>query len=220
VITASSAAPRGAQRADQALAENPLAAEGIERIGRTRPVLDAGIDEFLLEDGFDHEAGLGLKRRQRAAQEIPRAAGPGRAVQLLQVGEVEMLGRALVEGHLHGGFRVRHHHEVARGAEGGRQDRAEGRDHDVGGGEPHALPQPALQLRGRKALAAHEAGQIANAHEDQFFLLHPCVPALLWGDDEAFGGRRKVPARAGLSFASPTQDEAQSVTPQALELPP
>jgi hypothetical protein len=164
--------PGGAQRRHISFAEIALAAPRVERVGRARPVLDAGIDEFLLKRGEEGEARLFLQRGQSAPQEIPRAAFPMLPVQRHDVGEVEALGGILAELHLDLGARVRPQHQVALGAERRLVDRAERRHHDVAVGEPDPVAQPRRQIAQRKPLAAHQAGEVANADEDQRFALH------------------------------------------------
>ena len=78
---------------DERLAKDALAAIGIEAIGRGRQLIDAAIHEFLLESGKELQAGDVLQRRQRPAQEIARAAGPGPPIGLADIAQEEMLGR-------------------------------------------------------------------------------------------------------------------------------
>ena len=67
-----------------------------------------------------------------------------------------------------------------RGAERGVEDRSEGGLHQVGVGPADALAAARFDLARREALAAHVAGDVAGADEDQFLAQH--VPLLLNGD--------------------------------------
>jgi hypothetical protein len=60
------------------------------------PVLDAGIDELLLEGGDEVQAARLFQRLDGAAQELARAALPGRAVGVADVAEEEMLRRRAI----------------------------------------------------------------------------------------------------------------------------
>src|SRR4051794_25569069 len=67
----------GAQRRDIRLAENPLTAVRVERVGRAGAVFDPGIDKFLLEPGEYGQPTGAARLAQRAngtAQEAARAA--------------------------------------------------------------------------------------------------------------------------------------------------
>ena len=82
---------RGAQRRHVGFAEDPLAAVGVERIGRAGPVLDAGIDKLLLERRQERKTCGLVERGEGAAQEIARAAFPERTLGGQDVAEVEAL---------------------------------------------------------------------------------------------------------------------------------
>ena len=66
----------GAQRRHVRLAEHALTTMRVERIGRAGPIVDAGIDEFLLEPGEDRQAGGVAQRGDGAAQKPARTALP------------------------------------------------------------------------------------------------------------------------------------------------
>lgn len=57
------------------------------------PVLDSRIDKLLLEGARKLEPARLLKRRDRTAQELTRAALPGAAVGVADIAEEEMLDR-------------------------------------------------------------------------------------------------------------------------------
>ena len=163
----------GAHRRDEAFAEGALAAEGIQAVGVAVALLVAGVDELLLERGDQAQAGRRIQCGDGAAQELARAAFPGRAVGVADVAEEEMLRRGVVgeiDAHLGGG--IGHDHQIAGGAERRVEDRAECRLHQVGMRPADALAPPRIDFPRGKALAADVAGNIAGADEDQFLAQH------------------------------------------------
>jgi hypothetical protein len=72
--------PGGAERGDEALAEQALAAECAKTVSVARPILQAGIDEFLLEGGDQLEPARLAEGSGAPAQKFARAAFPGAAV--------------------------------------------------------------------------------------------------------------------------------------------
>ena len=184
--------PGLAQRRGEGLAEDSLAAIGIEAVGRPRQLLHPGIDELLLEGREEAKAGDLLQRRQAATQEIARAAGPGRAVGLADIAEIEMLRRALVViAHPDLGLRIGHQDQIAGGPEGRVADDAEAGDHAVGRNPAHALAQALRQILEGKALAPDPSGHLAGADHDERFAIH--LPL----------SRVFIPASAGRASADP-----------------
>ena len=86
----------GAHRRNETFAERPLAAERVQAVRVAVALLVAGIDELLLERGDQAQAGRGVQRGDRAAQELARAALPRRAVGVADVAQEEMLRRGTV----------------------------------------------------------------------------------------------------------------------------
>ena len=125
--------PRPAHRGDQHLAEDALPPIGVEAIGRARQLLDAGIDELVLEGGVELQAGRLLRAPPSRGAGTRAGSIPRRAVGLADVAQEKMLGRAAVaEIDVHLGRRIRHEDQVAGRAEGRVGDRPERRDHRVG----------------------------------------------------------------------------------------
>ena len=95
-------------------------------------ILDAGIDELLLEGGDEVKPARRVERGDGAAQELARAALPRAAVGVADIAEDEMLRRRAVgEIDARLGAHVWHHHEIAAGAERRVEDRPEGRLHQI-----------------------------------------------------------------------------------------
>ena len=139
------------------------------------PVLDPGIDEFLLEGARKLEPARLLKRRDRPAQELARAALPRAAVGVADIAEDEMLNwsaDALAEIDAHLGRRVWHDHEIPAGAKRRIEDRAEAGLHQVGMGPADPRLAPPFELARREALAAHEPRDVAGAYECQLLMQH------------------------------------------------
>ena len=144
-----------------------------------RPILDAGIDELLLEGGDEMKPARRIERGDGAAQELARAALPRAAVGVADIAEDEMLRRGAVgEIDTRLGAHVWHHHEVAAGAERRIEDRPEGRLHQIGVGPADALLLAGPKLARRKSLAAHMAGDVAVPYKDQFLTQHCVIPSL------------------------------------------
>ena len=165
-------------RRDQRLAETALPPESIQRIGRSRPVLYARQNEFLLEARHHREPGL-RQRLQRPREERPRAEIPGAAVGIHNIAEIEPLRGPVIERHLDPHLRVRPDDQISRCAERRRVDRPEAGHHDIGVGQPHPLLQPHGGIRIRKRLATHNTGPVAYASENQRFRVHERL-FLLW----------------------------------------
>ena len=128
-----------------------------EAIGVARPILDAGIDEFLLEGGDQLEParlvpGLATARRRNSrgqhSQGLP-------SVLRMSPRKKCSRRRAVAEIDIHLGARIGHDHEIAAGAERRIEDRPEAGLHQIGVGPADAGLLPRLQLARRKALAAH-----------------------------------------------------------------
>jgi len=136
-------------------------------------VLDAGVDEFLLEDAVELQPGDVLQGRKGAAQEVARAAFPRYAGGGSDVAQEKMLGRrAVLAIHLELGRRIGDEDQVAGRAKGRVGDRSERRDHRVGGHPADARFQPGRQIGDGKALAPHAAGDLAGAHQRNRFADH------------------------------------------------
>jgi hypothetical protein len=162
-----------AKSGGEGLAEDSLAAIGIQAVGRTRQLFHPGIDELLLEGREQAITRDLLQRRQTAAQEIARAAGPGRAVGLADIAEIEMLRRAFVViAHPDLGLRIGHQDQIAGGPEGRIADGAEAGDHAVGRNPAHALAQALRQVLQGEALAPDPSGHLAGADHDERFAIH------------------------------------------------
>ena len=164
---------RRTDRRDEHLAERALAPERAQTIGVARQVLDAGIDELLLEGGEQMETACLFQRGGSAAQERAHTALPRAAVSVADIAEEEMLrGRAVAEVHMHFGGRIRHDHEVAARSERRVEDRPEAGLHQVGVSPADAGLSPRRQFACRKALAANEPRDIASPDENQLFAQH------------------------------------------------
>lgn len=161
----------GAQRTDQRLAEAALATIGIKRISRTWPILDTGIDEFLLEAGGEAEA-EGGEPGDRAFEKIARAALPGAAVRVLEIAEIEALGGAVVEWDRDMNGAVGTNDEIPGRTERRGHNRAETGHHDVGMGEADAALEAGSAIGEREGFAADQPGPVAIAGEYQIFALH------------------------------------------------
>jgi hypothetical protein len=130
-------------------------------------------DEFLLEGGDELEPACLIEGRGGAAQELTRAALPGAAVGVADISQKEVLGRrAVAEIDIHLGGWIGHDHEIAAGAERRIEDRPEAGLHQVGMGPADTGLGPRLQRPRRKALAAHQSGDVAGAYENQPFAQH------------------------------------------------
>ena len=83
--------PGGAERGDHAFAEPALPPPSAEAIGMAGAILDAGIDELLLEGGDEVKPARRVERGDGAAQELARAALPRAAIGVADVAKDEML---------------------------------------------------------------------------------------------------------------------------------
>jgi hypothetical protein len=80
--------------------------------------------------------------------------------------------RSVAEIHARFGTHIRHDHEIAAGAEGGIEDRPEGRLHQIGMRPANALLLAPGQLARRKPLTAHMARDVAGPYENQILTQH------------------------------------------------
>ncbi len=138
-----------------------------------RAVLDAGVDELLLESGDQSQSRRGFECGERATQELARAAFPWRAVGVAQVAEKEMFRCGTVgeiDTYLGGG--VGHDHQVAAGAERGIEDRSESGLHQVGVRPTDTLAPARMNFLRRKPLAADVSRDVAGTDENQFLAQH------------------------------------------------
>src|SRR5205085_2450861 len=122
-----------AHRRNQHLAKNPLPPPRVETVGRSGHVLDAGVDELMLERREELQASRLFERFQAPAQKIPRAAFPRSSVRMPDVAEIEMLWRAvIVEVDMHVGRWIGDEDQIAGRTERRVADRPECGDHGVG----------------------------------------------------------------------------------------
>ena len=165
-----------AQGGHVCFAEGALTTPSVERVGRARPIFDAGVDEFLLKGGEEGQPGFAFQRAQRSPEEIARAAFPMRPVQGHDIGEIEALGRVLAELDFDFRARIGPQHQIALSAEWGLVDRPERRHHDVAVGQSDPVAQAGRQIGRREPLAANQPGEVARAEEDERFALHGRSP--------------------------------------------
>ena len=83
--------PSGAKRGDKTSAEAALGAPGAETIGMAGTILNAGIDELLLEGGNEVKPARRIERCDSAARELARAALPRATIGVADIAEDEML---------------------------------------------------------------------------------------------------------------------------------
>ena len=132
--------PCSAKRGDDAFAELALPPPGAEAVSMAGTLLHPGIDELLLEGGDEVQPARGIERGDGAAQELARAAFPRGTVGVADVAEKEVLDRrAVVEIDAHLGGHIRHHHEIAAGAEWRIENDPERVLHQIGVGPADAL---------------------------------------------------------------------------------
>ncbi len=138
-----------------------------------RQILDARVDELLLEGRLQIEAARLLQRGDRTAQELAHAAFPRSTVRFANIAEEEVLRcGAVAEIHMHLSRRIRHDHEIAGGAERRVEDRTEAGLHQIGMGPADAGLSARRQFGSGKPLAAHQPGNVAGSNENEFFAQH------------------------------------------------
>ncbi len=168
--------PGPAHGGQQRAAERPLPAERVQRVGRARPVLGAGIDQLLLEAGQQGQAELRLQRCQGTTEEPARAALPGHAVRAVEVAEQQADVRRARRGDERPRRRVRHQHQVARSAERRVVDRAESGEHEVAGGDADTAPHALRQLGRGDRLAAQQPREVGGADKGERLRRHGAIP--------------------------------------------